>query len=118
LCGVPPKSSRLLKNAHLLGYPHPFLCAAQDRLIAAYFYVRLVGISGAGNLAVISGNELLVDIGSRGLFRYLPDSDRKCTKLRAWEAEKVVWAGTTLYADFGGVRTGGTDYKNTMGNHG
>jgi len=34
--------SRLLKNAHLRRYPHPFPCLARDRLIAAYFYVRLI----------------------------------------------------------------------------
>jgi len=33
LCASGVKTSRLLKNAHLLCYPHPFLCPPRDRLL-------------------------------------------------------------------------------------
>jgi hypothetical protein len=52
-------TQQLLKNAHLLRYPHSFPCPARDRLVASRSSLRgsLFGISGALHLAVIEQPE-------------------------------------------------------------
>jgi hypothetical protein len=49
-------------------------------------------------------DELAVDLGSLGLYRY---DGTAMTRLTTWKAQAVLGVGNVLYADFGGTSTGG-----------
>ena len=49
-------------------------------------------------------DELAVDLGSLGLYRY---DGTVMTRLTTWKAQAVLGVGNVLYADFGGTATGG-----------